>query len=182
MSVISILATVVMLSTTVFASGILTDLTTDAYTVELINNGEKIKLSDKPFIENGEIYVPLRETLEKAMPKEADIVDIKWNDGIIDVVVAYYQGESGMFRLKIGSNTMQLMHIAYEDYVNNSVKQSPVNAALSFKLPTVLKNSTTYVPLRNMNYMLYSFENKRDENNKLRELTYAVYKKKRRYF
>ncbi|MDO4365092.1 MAG: M56 family metallopeptidase, partial [Clostridia bacterium] len=65
MSVLSAVIAVIMLSTTVFASGVLSDLTTDDYTIEILNNGEKIELTNKPFIENGEVYVPLRELFEK---------------------------------------------------------------------------------------------------------------------
>lgn len=176
-SAVSVLTAVIMLSTTVFASGILTDLATDDYTIEITNNGKKVELTNKPFIENGEIYVPLRETLKKAMSKEEGVTEVKWNDGTIDVVVAYFQGESGMFRFKIGSNYIFLEHITYDDYINNSIKKKQFDAALGFKLPTVLKNSTAYIPLHNMNYILYSFENKRDENNKLRELDYIIYDK-----
>ena len=39
MSVISAVIAVAMLSTTVFASGILSDLTTDDYTIEILSNG-----------------------------------------------------------------------------------------------------------------------------------------------
>ena len=60
MSVISAVIAVVMLSATVFASGVLSDMTTDDYTIEITNNGEKIELANKPFIENGDVYVPLR--------------------------------------------------------------------------------------------------------------------------
>lgn len=47
MSVISAVIAIAMLSTTVFASGILSDLTADDYTVEMPNNGEKIEIADK---------------------------------------------------------------------------------------------------------------------------------------
>ena len=43
MSVISAVIAVVMLSTTVFASGVLSDLTTDDYTVEILSDGKNGK-------------------------------------------------------------------------------------------------------------------------------------------
>ena len=64
-SVLSVVLALAMLSTTVFASGVLSGLTEDNYTVEITNNGEVIELVNKPFIENGEVYVPLRELFEK---------------------------------------------------------------------------------------------------------------------
>ena len=180
MSVISAVIALVMLSATVFASGVLSDLTTDAYTVEILSGGEKIELVNKPFIENGEVYVPLREIIEKSVSKDDGVTGIKWNDGTIDVTVAYYQGESGMYRLKIGSSQMGLKHISFDergksfDEIENN---AGVGLRLGLKQAPVLKNSTAYIPLKNASYMLYGFTSRRDENKVLRELTYDVYDK-----
>ena len=180
MSVISAVIAVVMLSTTVFASGVLSDLTTDDYTIEITNNGEKIELTNKPFIENGEVYVPLREIIEKSVSKDNGVTDIKWNNGTIDITVAYYQGESGMYRLKIGSSQLKLKHISFDEREKNfdEIKNN-VGISLGLKQTPVLKKSTTYIPLKNANYMLYSFTNRRDENKKLYELTYSIFDKSR---
>lgn len=178
MSVVSAVIAIIMISTTVFASGILSDLTTDDYTVEITNNGEKIELNNKPFIENGEVYVPLREVIEKSISKDDGVADIKWNDGTIDVAIAYYQGESGMYRLKIGDRLMWLQHFSYKDYENISVNYDDIIAAMGLEgQPPILKSSTTYVTLKYASYMLYGFTNRRDENNELYELTYNVYDK-----
>ena len=180
MSVLSAVIAVVMLSTTVFASGLLSDLTTDDYTIEILNNGEKIELTNKPFIENGEVYVPLREVIDKSFSKDDGVTDIKWNDGTIDVTIAYYQGESGMYRLKIGSNLLGLKHISFDEHDKNFDEienNAGVGMRLGLKQVPVLKNSTTYVPLINASYMLYSFTNRCDENKVPRELTYDVYDK-----
>ena len=180
MSVISAVIAAIMLSTTVFASGVLSDLTTDDYTIEITNNGEKIELTNKPFIENGEVYVPLREVIDKSFSKDDGVTDIKWNDGTIDVTIAYYQGESGMYRLKIGSNLLGLKHISFDEHDKNFDEienNAGVGMRLGLKQVPVLKNSTTYVPLINASYMLYSFTNRRDENKVPRELTYNVYDK-----
>ena len=180
MSVISAVIAAIMLSTTVFASGVLSDLTTDDYTIEITNNGEKIELTNKPFIENGEVYVPLREVIDKSFSKDDGITDIKWNDGTIDVTIAYYQGESGMYRLKIGSNQLELKHISFDEHDKNFDEienNAGVGIRLGLKQTPVLKKSTTYIPLRNASYMLFGFTNRRDENKVPRELTYNVYDK-----
>ena len=180
MSVISAVIAVVMLSATVFASGVLSDITTDDYTIEITNNGEKIELANKPFIENGDVYVPLREIIEKSVSKDDGVTDIKWNDGTVDVTIAYYQGESGMYRLKIGDSLLGLKHISFDEHDKNfdEIKNNAgVGLRLGLKQTPVLKNSTTYIPLRDASYMLYSFTNRRDGNNVLRELTYNVYDK-----
>ncbi len=180
MSVISAVIAVAMLSTTVFASGVLSDLTTDDYTVEILNNGEKIELTNKPFIENDEVYVPLREIIKKSVSNDDGVTDIKWNDGTIDVTIAYYQGESGMYRLKIDSDQLGLKHISFDEHDKNFDEienNAGVGLRLRSKQAPVLKNSTTYVTLGYASYMLYSFTNRRDENKALRELTYDVYDK-----
>lgn len=178
MSVLSAVIAVVMLSTTVFASGLLSDLTTDDYTIEILNNGEKIELTNKPFIENGEVYVPLREVIDKSFSKDDGVTDIKWNDGTIDVTIAYYQGESGMYRLKIGSNLLGLKHISFDEHDKNFDEiENNVGISQGLKQTPVLKKSTTYIPLRNASYMLFGFTNRRDENKVPRELTYDVYDK-----
>ena len=178
MSVVSAVIAVVMLSTTVLASGVLSDLTTDDYTVEITNNGEKIELTNKPFIENGEVYVPLREIIEKSVSKDDGVTDIKWNDGTIDVTVAYYQGESGMYRFKIGGNQLELKHISFDEHEKmfDEIKNI-VGISRGLKQNPMLKNSTTYIALKDVNYMLYTFTNRRDENKKLYELAYNVYDK-----
>ena len=178
MSVISAVIAAIMLSTTVFASGVLSDLTTDDYTIEITNNGEKIELTNKPFIENGEVYVPLREVIDKSFSKDDGVTDIKWNDGTIDVTIAYYQGESGMYRLKIGSNLLGLKHISFDEHDKNFDEiENNVGITQGLKQTPVLKKSTTYIPLRNASYMLFGFTNRRDENKVPRELIYDVYDK-----
>ena len=178
MSVISAVIAVVMLSTTVFASGVLSNLTTDDYAIEITNNGEKIELANKPFIENGEIYVPLREIIDKSVSKDDGITDIKWSDGTIDVTIAYYQGESGMYRLKIGGSQLGLKHISFDEHEKmfDEIKNN-VGISLGLKQTPVLKKSTTYIALKDASYMLYAFTNRRDENNELYELTYSIFDK-----
>lgn len=176
-SVISILTAVVLLSSSVFASGILSDFTTDDYTVEISSDLGKIDLTNKPFIENGEIYVPLRETLKNAMPSDEGITDVVWNDGTIDVIVAYYQGDSGMFQFKIDGKFVTLRRINYEDYKNNSIEKSSIVMSINLTDSPILKNSTTYLTLKDVNYMLYTYTNRRNNYNRIRELYYAVYDK-----
>ena len=62
-AVVSALLAAALLTTTVFASGVISDLTADEYTIEITNNGKKIELVNKPFIENNTVYLPLREML-----------------------------------------------------------------------------------------------------------------------
>ena len=179
MSVISAVIAVVMLSTTVFASGVLSDLTTDDYTIEITNNGEKIELTNKPFIENGEVYVPLRETLEK-LGFDKNNSNIVWKDGKVGLSLVQTNGNAGAYCIKIGykgvwcsqeSTVLDDTALAY--IIDNS--RGYIDPANS--VPPILKNSFTYISIKDFDYIIYRFLNVRDENNELYEITYNVYDK-----
>lgn len=167
MSVLSAVIAVVMLSTTVFASGVLSDLTTDDYTIEILNNGEKIELTNKPFIENGEVYVPLRELFEKVSAMNHPDSKIEWDNGKIDLDIAYYADAYtthkspndsqdvdiitiiSSYAIEIGNSTILLnahptlmgQNISHEDIMDNA---------------PVLKGSNTYIPFSYVQRMLHS--------------------------
>lgn len=140
MSVISAVIAVIMLSTTVFASGVLSDLTTDDYTIEITNNGEKIELTNKPFIENGEVYVPLRELFENVGVMSNPKSYIKWDNGKITVSInepsRSVNGYSDFsYQIEIGQEIRKILS-----------NPKPVNFDVLI-VPPVLKNSNTYVQL-----------------------------------
>ena len=157
MSVLSAVLAVILLSTTVFASGALSDLTTDDYTIEILSNGEKIELTNKPFIENGEVYVPLRELLEKVGVMNHPDSKIEWNNGKIDLDIAYYvdaytthnslnDGQSvdvitiiSNYAIEIGKPAIQLFTHPNLAGQNRS-REKPMDNA------PVLKGSNTYIP------------------------------------
>ena len=167
MSVLSAVIAVIMLSTTVFASGVLSDLTTDDYTIEITNNGEKIELTNKPFIENGEVYVPLRELFEKVSAMNHPDSKIEWDNGKIDLDIAYYADAYtthkspndsqdvdiitiiSSYAIEIGNSTILLnahptlmgQNISHEDIMDNA---------------PVLKGSNTYIPFSYVQRMLHS--------------------------
>ena len=183
MSVISAVIAAIMLSTTVFASGVLSDLTTDDYTIEITNNAEKIELTNKPFIENGEVYVPLRELFEKVGVMNHPDSKIEWDNGKIDLDIAYYadaytthkspnDGQDvdiitiiSSYAIEIGNSTILLnahptlmgQNISHEDIMDNA---------------PVLKGSNTYIPFSYVQRMMHSQSwqisyNVYDKNNML---------------
>lgn len=147
MSVISAVIAVVMLSTTVFASGVLSDLTTDDYTVEILNNGEKIELTNKPFIENGEVYVPLRELFEKMGIMSNPENYINWDNGKITVSInepsRSVNGYSEYtYQIEIGQEIRKILS-----------NPEPINFDVLI-VPPVLKDSITYVQLGSVSGVL----------------------------
>lgn len=147
MSVISAVIAVAMLSTTVFASGILSDLTTDDYTVKITNNGEKIELTNKPFIENGEVYVPLRELFEKMGIMSNPENYINWDNGKITVSInepsRSVNGYSEYtYQIEIGQEIRKILS-----------NPEPINFDVLI-VPPVLKDSITYVQLGSVSGVL----------------------------
>lgn len=130
MSVLSILVAVVILSTSVFASGILTDFATDDCIIEIYNGENKLFLKNDPFIYDGEYYLPLRDVLNGF-----DIWDITYNDGEITVKIPTENAKyrTNIFTIKIGT---ALIH-----YGN----PSPDGFGVVMRCPPVLNNDTTFV-------------------------------------
>ncbi len=140
MSVLSAVIAVILLSTTVFASGVLSDLTTDDYTIEITNNAEKIELKNKPFIENGEVYVPLRELFEKMGIMSNPENYINWDNGKITVSInepsRSVNGYSEYtYQIEIGQEIRKILS-----------NPEPINFDVLI-VPPVLKDSITYVQL-----------------------------------
>lgn len=158
MSVISAVIAAIMLSTTVFASGVLSDLTTDDYTIEILNNGEKIELMNKPFIENGEVYVPLRELFEKVGVMNHPDSKIEWNNGKIDLDIAYYvnaytthnslnDGQSVDSIITIISNyAIEIGNPAILLYTHPNLAGQNISREKPMDNAPVLKGSNTYIP------------------------------------
>ena len=157
MSVISAVIAAIMLSTTVFASGVLSDLTTDDYTIEITNNGGKIELTNKPFIENDEVYLPLRETLEKVGVMEHPDSKIEWNNGKIDLDIAYFvdayathkspNDGQGIDIITIISNyAIEIGKPAIQLYTHPNLVGQNISKEQSMDNAPVLKGSNTYIP------------------------------------
>lgn len=138
MSVLSAVIAVVLLSSTVFASGVLADLATDDYTVEILNNGETIELVNKPFIENDEVYVPLRETFEKVGAMEDETAYIDYDNGKITVYFGdNYDGDDDRYELEIGA--AQVIYNPSGELPNSLAIREMNNAP-------ILRNDITYIP------------------------------------
>ena len=144
MSVISAVIAVVMLATTVFASGVLSDLTTDNYTVEILSGGEKTELTNKPFIENNTVYIPLREFMQKSgIDDESSIV---WNNGTISL---YLKGHTDYYTIEIGNKIIQ--YTSVENSANSLATREVEN-------PPLLLNSTTFIPYEYIGFIFNRFD------------------------
>ena len=149
-SVLSAVIALAMLSTTVFASGVLSGLNEEDYTVEITNKRERIELVNKPFIKNGILYVPLRESIEKT---DTNAV-VEWNDGNISVDII-----GNKYLLFIDDKTIRVNPVVGPTF--------SVNADVA----PVLIRDIAYIPFETLVY-LFTY----DQNNTY-SFDYAVYDK-----
>lgn len=158
MAVLSAVIAVVILGTAVFASGILSDLAADDYTIEITSNGEKIELANKPFIENGEVYLPLEETFEKVGAIN-ETGYIKYDDGKITVFLGYNsEVTDDRFEFEIGKNYL---------LCKPSSELPNSQADWEMKFAPVLKDSVIYIPYT---YLIFTI-------NKKWNINFVVYDK-----
>lgn len=157
MSVVSAVIAVVMLGTTVFASGVLSDIVTDDYTVELIDNGKKIELTNKPFVENGEAYLPLREVFDKTGVMDNENSYIQWDNGKIEICVAYGENAYVTHTLPDEKSELEMISMLYNYRIETGKNILIVNSVpsllgndVSFEEEManapILRGSSTYVP------------------------------------
>ena len=184
MSVISAVIAAIMLSTTVFASGIIQNsVASNDIKYEVYNGDNKIALKNEPFIYGSEYYLPLRELFEKVGVMNHPDSKIEWDNGKIDLDIAYYadaytthkspnDGQDvdiitiiSSYAIEIGNSTILLnahptlmgQNISHEDIMDNA---------------PVLKGSNTYIPFSYVQRMLHSQSwqisyNVYDKNNML---------------
>ncbi len=128
---------VLMMSCTVFASSAAYSLPESSNAVSVFANGEKISLTDEPFVKNGEAYVPLREFLNSTSKAS----EITWNDDRTLIVKNQYKNEvldkdvSGEVYFAIDSNVIK-------------IKNPEKNVMQKYKLQNspLLIDSKTYIP------------------------------------
>jgi beta-lactamase regulating signal transducer with metallopeptidase domain len=104
------------------------------YAVEVYNDTTQINLINKPFIQNGEVYLPLRETLNAF-----GINDIQYNDGEIRIVAPAPEIDNRIQTLKEQSSAT-----VFQITIGSPILKSPER---SLQTAPMLKNNTTYVTL-----------------------------------
>ncbi len=117
--------------------------------IYIINNGEVIELENKPFIENGEVYVPLREFFEKIGFMENSAY-INWDNGVIVMMLydkntmpdAFMSHTGYMYKIEIGKNELVINPTELVPNYNakGTMSEEKMNAA------PILRRDVTYVP------------------------------------
>lgn len=127
----------VMLSCTAFASDRFYSLSDAADSISVFANGEIIKLTDNPFVKNGEVYIPVRELLNGTSKNSV----ITWNADRTLIIKNKYNSEI----LKKDIATEVYFAIDSNSY---KIKDCEKNIIRDYKLqnPPLLVNSKTYIP------------------------------------
>lgn len=139
-SVTSVITAAVMFGTTVFASGVISNETGAHGTgdIAVLMNGQEIGFDSKPFVDNHEVYVPLRETLNACGVADDSIA---YNNGRIDIILySYVTDSSYIAHIDINRQNISFDNDAAEDY-------KLVNGARTTTHPALMRDGVTYIPI-----------------------------------
>ncbi|MBQ8540957.1 MAG: peptidoglycan DD-metalloendopeptidase family protein [Clostridia bacterium] len=145
---VTVILSVLVLNTLVMAQ--IANESTD-YNIDIINNGEVIELENKPFIEDGEVYVPLRELFTKLGFMASPEAEIAWDNG--EILIKLYEkslnedavAEYTMFAYKIEIGKSELV-INPEALVPRYTPDEVTSFAEEMDNAPVLKKNITYIP------------------------------------
>lgn len=151
-SALSAALAVLLAAVTVLAGGVLAGLSADQYTITVTNHGRALELSHKPYIQDGTVYLPLRELLEQVGVFSHPDSDVNWDNGHISLCVAYYGSQAEVDNYN-AQNTTPVDEISFTAYYTLAIGSPVLQLGLNgtgqvweFSRPPVLRGSTTYVP------------------------------------
>lgn len=149
----SIVMTVVLLTSMIFANIVLASMENSEDILDFYVKSEKINFKNKPFIYENIIYLPLRETFEKLGVFDVEGNYMDWENGKISIKVAESKDSNSTFyTVTIGSNNLGISHIGAD---KDKTGKMIMNMYLVFseKAPAILKDNVTYVPYKFIDYM-----------------------------
>lgn len=131
------------------------------YVVKWSNNAvstEEFEFQNKAFIENGEVYMPLRELfyIVGAVSNNNDGSYIKWDNGKIDLCIAYNDDSHSK-----NADIAQMGTNFTIEIGNQKIRIAPDVTPDGFQLMNntpVLRKGITYIPYSYINYMLNSID------------------------
>ncbi|MBQ6794924.1 MAG: peptidoglycan DD-metalloendopeptidase family protein [Clostridia bacterium] len=120
----------------------------EEYTLLITNNRLAVLLENTPFVENGEVYVPLRELFTKLGFMNHIDAKMEWNDGtvLIYLVEENLNEDRGsahtsyMYKIEIGKSELLMNPDELVSMEGSYEFTEPMN------LPPVLKGNVTYIP------------------------------------
>lgn len=153
--VLSVVLALMFLFVTVVVANVFDGADND-YRVEITNNDELIEFAYKPFYEDGTVYVPLRELLEKLGIMENERSEIVWDNGTVYLAVetnlSYNTENKEEQRLDVAmfyARSFYKIEIGKpEIIVNARPTETGYDMSISkmMEKAPVLKDNTTYIP------------------------------------
>lgn len=136
---VSLCLAVVLLAASVFATGALSAGLDNSW-VQVLVNGQQVSLWNQPFIDNQELYLPLREVLNKyGIPDE----NITYADGAVTVALpSAATGRTVRATMAIGQQGVQ-----FDADADNSMVNYYWGGKRSTTHPVLLVGGVTYAPL-----------------------------------
>lgn len=139
-SVIGVLVALLLLSTSVFASGALEAIINENNGIEVAYDGKTMDLWNKPFVDNYEVYLPLREVLNNCGISNDQIT---YDNGAVhfsmyspatnqDVTASVAVGEAGI-TFDVDQLNQYVMEYSYGERTTTH--------------PVLLRNGVTYAPV-----------------------------------
>ena len=141
--IFSAMSAAALLLSAVFASGVLANgVLAEDYRIEIYQYGQKTELFARPFVENGTLYLPLREMLTSEGVRNEDIT---YNDGVVRFLIRADAPGSIIYRGLAYDYWINRVRIHAEAaYLAGHSEGSTENAVLV--RPMLLKDGVTYAP------------------------------------
>lgn len=138
-TVTSVCLAVLLLATSVFATGALSAELENTW-VKVLVNGQEVSLWNQPFIDNQELYLPLREVLNKYGIPDGNIT---YADGAVTVALpSAATGRTVRATMDIGQQGVQ-----FDADADNSTVNYYWGGKRSTTHPVLLVGGVTYAPL-----------------------------------
>lgn len=150
--IFSSIVSVVIMITTLFASGVLaTTVLEEKSDILFICNGREIDFDNKPFYENNTVYIPLRELLDEVGIMKHPNSSIEWKDGRIILNLAFddkvTKTANFCYAIEIGKPWYIINpEDALPFNTDNPLYKQNFNRKIDLEKSPVIKGSTTYVP------------------------------------
>jgi len=149
-TVISVVTAATILSSTVFASGVLSHAVNsmssdDPITVEVYNGAKRLELNHKPMVSDGEIYLPLRDTLESF-----GITQMSYDNGQIDIALPIIEIQEESRPVYIPAAESCTLTIGSRD-----TSFSPDDITCHMSYAPLLLDGVTYAPVTFFEHVRY---------------------------
>lgn len=155
---ISVACAIFMSLTVIFAGGVFAgEYLPWEYKITVRCEGEKTELQNKPFFENGTLYMPLEESLETLGVMNNEKSYVEYKDGGVWICVAT---DSGIVTYKDESQTIsrEVYYFIKEGeksvYISHGEMNENIKVALVQNNAPVMRNSVFYVPFEMLDYMV----------------------------